>query len=74
MKFSEISTYLREQSSRYGGIKDFLAAADALDKALSSFFTNQTVDSLKTLNGAHAHAWRCYSQARKDVDRGPVAK
>lgn len=58
MKFAEISTALRDASDRYGGIKHYLAAAGALDKALSAFFTEQTVDSLRDLNGAMANAER----------------
>ena len=74
MILAEISTYLRDQSDRYGGIKDFLSAAGDLDRAASEFMKAQDIASLAVLNGAVAHAWRHYATARKEVGKGPVAR
>jgi len=73
MKLAELSTWLRDQSGRYGGIKEFLAAAGQLDKAASAFMKKQDIDSLAALNSATACAWRLYSTAKKEHEKGPVA-
>jgi hypothetical protein len=72
MKFNEVSQHLRTTFERYGGGKHFLEAASDLDKALSAFFTEQTVDSLRDLNGAYIRAWRCRAVYEAGQD-GPAA-
>ena len=68
MKFAHISRELRDQSARYGGIKHYLAAADALDKACSKFFTDQDLDALRQLNAAVSLAERYRKEFRgKDL-------
>ncbi len=69
MKFSELTQSLRDTSARFGGIKDFLATADAVDRALSEFFKEQTLDAMRDLNGALARA----EKLRKGVVVGKVA-
>lgn len=59
MTFAEISHTLRDASDRYGGIKRYLSAAGELDRTICAFFKEQTVDSLRDLNGALAAAERC---------------
>lgn len=58
MNLAAISTQLRDTSDRYGGIPDYLAAADALDRACSDFFKAQDLESLNALNGAVARCQR----------------
>lgn len=71
MKFAAISTELRDQSARYGGIKHYLVAADALDKACSRFFKEQDLDALRELNGCAALAER-YRKAFRSERGGLV--
>lgn len=54
MTFAKITQALRDTSERFGGIKDFLSAADALDRTLSEFFKEHTLDALRERNGALA--------------------
>lgn len=62
MRLAELSTKLRDNSARYGGIGEYLKAADALDRACSEFFKEQSLESLQVLNGAAASAHRLSGQ------------
>jgi len=57
VKLNALGQTLRDVSARYGGIENYLAAAGDLDRAISAFFKEQDLDTLRELNGAVA---RCY--------------
>ncbi|MBE0561802.1 MAG: hypothetical protein IH622_13450 [Ochrobactrum anthropi] len=72
-KLSDLSQRLRTTSERFGGMSEWLRAAGALDKAISRFFTEQTVDAMRELNGAVAHALRVDGMVKRLKSNDPQA-
>lgn len=72
MKLNELAATLRDTSERYGGIKHYLEAAGALDRAISAFFKQQDLESMQALNGAVTRCVVLHKQIAAEK-RGGVA-